>query len=83
MRESNHDFRASTDIFPILDTEKVSRNLELNERGEANGTNNRPVKSARALDEVEQQIVAKVEEEKKGSYQLLEDQFATFSDRLR
>lgn len=83
VRESSHDFRASTDIFPILDTEKVSRSLELEERGAANGSNNKPVKSARALDEVEQQIVAKVEEEKKASYQILEDQFHTFSDRLR
>lgn len=83
VRESSHDFRASTDVFPIFETEKVSRSLEVQERGAANGANNRPVKSGRALDEVEQQIVAKVEEEKKVSYQLLEDQFQTFSDRLR
>ncbi|WEX74145.1 hypothetical protein PYH37_001530 [Sinorhizobium numidicum] len=83
IRESNHDFRASTDIFPILDVEKISRSLELHERGTENGAANRPVKSARALDDVEQRIVAKVEEEKKTSYQLLEDQFHTFSDRLR
>ena len=83
VRETNHDFRASTDIFPILDTEKVARSLELAERGATNGAANRPVKSARALNEVEQQIVARVEEEKKVSYQVLEDQFQTFSDRLR
>ncbi|MDP9630319.1 UNVERIFIED_ORG: hypothetical protein J2W85_002393 [Ensifer adhaerens] len=83
VRETNHDFRTTTDIFPTFDIEKVSRTLELPERGTENGTTNRPVKSARALDEVEQRIVARIEEEKKTSYQLLEDQFHAFSDRLR
>ncbi|MEY9097991.1 hypothetical protein ABIA24_000900 [Sinorhizobium fredii] len=82
VRETNHDFKATTDIFPTFDVEKVSRTLELPERGTENGAANRPVKTARALDEVEQRIVAKIEEEKKTSYQLLEDQFHTFSDRL-
>ena len=83
VRDSNHDFRASTDIFPIIDTEKVSKSLELTDRGRDNGKNNKPVKSARSLDDVEQRIVAKVEEEKRTSYQILEDQFHGFSDRLR
>ncbi|AUX78897.1 hypothetical protein [Sinorhizobium fredii] len=83
VRETNHDFRATTDIFPTLDVEKVSRTMELPERGAENGAANRPAKTARALDEVEQRIVAKVEEERKTSYQLLEDQFQTFSERLR
>lgn len=82
VRETNHDFRANTDIFPTFDVGKVSRTLELQERGTENGGANRPAKAARALDEVEQRIIAKVEEEKKTSYQLLEDQFHTFSDRL-
>jgi hypothetical protein len=83
VRESNHDFRASTDIFPIFDTQKVSESLDLVGEGAKNGAQNRPVKSARTLDEVEQQIIAKAEEEKKASYQVLEDQFQTFGERLR
>lgn len=83
VRESNHDFRASTDIFPVHDVEKASHSLELEERGANNGSNNRPVKAAQAFDDIEQQIVAKIEEERKTSYQVVEDQFHTFSDRLR
>lgn len=83
VRESSHDFRASTDVFPIFDIQKTSRSLDLEERGKANGSANKPAKSARALDDVEQQVVSKVEEEKATSYQILEDQFHTFSDRLR
>lgn len=83
VRESSHDFRASTDIFPGFDIQKVSDSLDLVANGQANGAQNRPSKSARAPDEVEQRIIAKIEEEKKTSYQVLEDQFHTFADRLR
>lgn len=83
VRTASHEFRPSTDVFPILDIEKVSHALELSEKGAENGSNNRPEKNAQALDDVEQQIIARIEEERKTSYQTLEDQFHTFSDRLR
>lgn len=81
--EGHHDFKASTDIFPLLDTEKVSSSLELVELGEGNGKANKPPQSARVLDEIEQRVIARVDEEKKTSYQVIEDQFQTFEDRLR
>ncbi|MGO7175378.1 hypothetical protein ACCS91_36795 [Rhizobium ruizarguesonis] len=83
VRQSNHDFRATTDIFPILDPEKVSRTLEIVERGSKNGEENLPVKTAKSLDEVEQRIVATVEEEKKKSHQNFEDEMQRYSERLR
>lgn len=83
VRESNHDFRATTDIFPILDPESVSRTLELAERGSKNGAENLPSKTAKSLDEVEQRIIATVEEEKKKSHQSLEDEMQRYSERLR
>ncbi|EJB02323.1 hypothetical protein Rleg9DRAFT_7359 [Rhizobium leguminosarum bv. trifolii WSM597] len=83
VRESSHDFRASTDIFPLIDIEKMGSTLDLRERGHENGKLNRPVPSAASLDEVEQRIVGRIEEEKASSYQILEDQFQTFEGRLR
>ncbi|MGR9156221.1 hypothetical protein [Rhizobium leguminosarum] len=83
VRQSNHDFRATTDIFPILDPESVSRTLELVERGTRNGAENLPAKTAKALDDVEQRIVATVEEEKKKSHQILEDEMGRYSERLQ
>jgi len=61
----------------------VIGSLDLPGRGQANGARNHPAKSARALDDVEQLIIAKAEEEKKTSYQVVEDHFQTFADRLR
>ncbi|MGO6982524.1 hypothetical protein [Rhizobium leguminosarum] len=83
VRESSHDFRASTDIFPVIDIEKMSSTLELREKGAENGKLNRPAPTAASLDEVEQRVVGRIEEEKATSYQILEDQFQTFEGRLR
>ena len=83
VRESSHDFRASTEVFPTIDTEKMSVTLDLRAKGAETGLTTRPVPAARALDETEQRIVGRIEEEKAASYQLLEDQFQTFEGRLR
>ncbi|UVC08963.1 hypothetical protein IHQ71_28265 [Rhizobium sp. TH2] len=83
VREASHDFRASTDIFPSFNVQQTAKTLELQAHGVKNGTENRPTKAARGLDEVEQRIVSQVEDEKKTSYQTLVDQFNLFSDRIR
>lgn len=83
VRESNHDFRASTEVFPAIDTEKMSATLDIRAKGAENGGLDRPASAARSFDEVEQRIVGRIEEEKATSYQLLEDQFQTFEGRLR
>jgi hypothetical protein len=83
VRESSHDFRASTEIFASLDTDKLVQTLEVREKGAENGKANRPAPSAQSLDEVEQRIVGRIEQEKASAYQVLEDQFQTFDGRLR
>ncbi len=83
VRESSHDFRASTEIFPSLDTDKLVQTLEVREKGTENGRANRPAPSAQSLDEVEQRIVGRIEQEKASAYQVLEDQSQTFDGRLR
>ncbi|MFB2563546.1 hypothetical protein [Rhizobium sp. IMFF44] len=83
VRETSHDFRASTDVFPVVDIEKLGTTLDLKEKGAAAGRQNWPPPDAQSYDETEQRIVAWVEAEKKSSYQILEDQFQTFDSRLR
>ncbi|NTG48744.1 hypothetical protein G6M04_15275 [Agrobacterium rhizogenes] len=83
VRETSHDFRASTDVFPVVDVEKLSTTLSLKEKGATTGRLNRPGPSAQSLDETEQNVVAWIETEKKSSHQVLEDQFQTFDSRLR
>jgi len=83
VRETSHDFRASTDVFPVVDIDKLGSTLDLKEKGAAAGRLNRPGSGAQSFDETEQRIVTWVEAEKKSSYQVLEDQLQTFDSRLR
>lgn len=83
VRESSHDFRSTTNVFPPLDRDKIAADLELRTQGAERGREDEPSALTRSFDEVEQAIVARVEEEKTTSYQVLEDQFQTYDERLR
>lgn len=83
VRASSHDFRSTTNVFPPLDREKIAVDLELRTQGAARGRQDEPPALSQSLDEVEQSIVTRVEEEKLTAYQVLEDQFQTYDERLR
>ncbi len=82
VRESSHDFRVSTEIFPSFDVEKVARDYELEKKGVERGAQGLPPKGQKSFDEVEQSLIDRIEEEKKTAHQIVEDQFQTFADRL-
>ncbi|WP_287338921.1 hypothetical protein [Mesorhizobium sp.] len=82
VRESSHDFNRVAETFPNLDIEKVSKNLELAEKGAERGAANQPPKGAKSRDEVELAIIERIEEEKKSSHQMLEDQLQLYGERL-
>ncbi|TCQ24844.1 hypothetical protein [Rhizobium sp. PP-CC-3G-465] len=83
VRESNHDFRVTTDPFPPLDVEKLERTLELEEKGTRNGEGNQPPDGSRDLDDVERSVVERVESQRDDAYQILEGHLNTFGARLR
>ncbi|MBZ5762405.1 hypothetical protein LAV84_20960 [Rhizobium sp. VS19-DR104.2] len=83
VRDSNHDFRITTDPFPPLDAEKLGKTLEVVRKGTENGTNNKPVQASKELDDVERSIVERVEAQRDDAYQVLEDQLNTYSTRMR
>lgn len=83
VRESNHDFRVTTSPFPPIDTDKLARTLELAKKGAERGSEEKPIKTSRDLDDVEKTVVESVEAERDEAFQTLEDQFHTFSTRMR
>ena len=83
LRESSHDFRITTDPFPPLDPEKVSRSMEIAHKAAENGKANLPASGARDLDDVERAIIERVESQRDDSFQILQDQLHTYSTRLR
>lgn len=82
LRESNHDFRASTQLFSSLDVAKIDRDMDLAGRGKQRGEVNQPPKAAKILDDVEHAIVERVEDEKKAAHHTLEDNLQLLSGRL-
>lgn len=83
LRDTNHDFRITTNPFPPLDPEKLERSLDVDAKGTDNGKKDIPPASAKDFDEVERTIVERVESQRDDSYQIMEDQLSTFSTRLR
>jgi hypothetical protein len=81
-RESSHDYVVNTEIFPSLDVERVTRDMQLAEEGEARGAQNQPSKSAKSLDDFELSIVGKIQDAKNAAHHNLEDQLHLFTERL-
>lgn len=78
----HHDYRASTDMFPSLNVEKLAKEMELAELGEKRGREEQPAKTSRTFDDVENSIIEYVQEEKKKSHQKLEDSLHLYSRRV-
>lgn len=82
VRETSHDFRVSTQVFPSVDVERLAKTLDLVNHAKTNGEENRPATEPDVLDEVEAKVIETVEADKQAAHQLLEDQFQVFADRL-
>lgn len=83
LRDTNHDFRITTNPFPPLDPEKLTRTLDLEAKGQKTGKENLPPTAAKDYDEIERKIVETVESQRDDSYQIMEDQLSTYATRLR
>ncbi|WP_312403760.1 hypothetical protein [Rhizobium sp.] len=82
LKEVNHDFKATTEIFPPLDVEKVSKELKLATIAEERGHSDLPQSASRERDDIEIDIINTVEAAKSTAYNNLEDQLQLFKDRL-
>ncbi|WP_373413870.1 hypothetical protein [Ensifer aridi] len=82
LRESNHDFKATTEIFPPLDVEKVAKELRLATLAEERGKQDLPLSTAKDRDDVEIDVINRIEEAKATAYHNLEDHLQLFKGRL-
>ncbi|MDJ1465969.1 hypothetical protein [Nitratireductor sp. GZWM139] len=78
----HHDYRASTDMFPSLNVDKIAKEMELAELGEKRGSEEQPPKTAKAFDDVESSIIEYVQEAKRTSHQKLEDRLHLYARRV-
>lgn len=77
-----HDKRASIETFADIDISHVSSDLKLDELGKARGEKEEPKHGSSLPDEIETQIVERVEAEKKKAHSVLEDEMRSYSERL-
>jgi len=81
--EARDDYVRSTIRFMELDRERIKKRLNLEAEGRKRGKQDQPATENESLDDVEQQIVATIDSEKKLSHQKFIDHLKTYGDRIR
>lgn len=77
-----HNYREGPDYFPQLDTAVTKKRLKLDERGQERGRQNLPCTDAKALDDVEQNIVTLIQSESQTSLDKVLGHLRTYQDRI-
>lgn len=77
-----HQYRPATTVFLDLNVDRVADDLQLVARGRERGSQNRPPADAQTHDDVEHQIVERVEAHKQDSHTLYLDHLHTYDDRV-
>src|SRR5580692_10555361 len=77
-----HQYRPATTVFLDLNVDRVADELRLGARGKERGSQNRPTADAQTLDDVEHQIVERIEAHKQAANSIYLDQVHTYDDRV-
>lgn len=77
-----HDYRPATEIFLDINVNRVADTLKLTQRGQERGSKNRPLSDTRTLDEVEHQILERIDGHKQDAHSIYLDQLQTYDHRL-
>jgi hypothetical protein len=77
-----HQYRPATTVFLDLNVNRVADDLQLVPRGRERGSQNRPAADSQTLDDVEHQIVERVEAHKQDSHTIYLDHLHTYDDRV-
>ncbi len=80
--QPHHDYRPSTHIFVDLNVDRVADEMQLAQRGAERGAIDRPPSEAQTLDDVEHQIVERIEAHKQDTHAIYLEQLHTYGDRL-
>jgi hypothetical protein len=77
-----HDYRPATEIFLDLNVDRIADTLRLAQRGRERGVQNRPPADAQTLDDVEHQILERIDRHKQDAHSLYLDHLQTYDHRL-
>jgi hypothetical protein len=82
LRQPTHHYRPATTIFLDLNVDRIADEMRLAARGAERGAENRPTPDAQTLDDVEHQIVERIEAHKQDSHTLYLDHMHTYDERV-
>jgi hypothetical protein len=77
-----HQYRPATTVFLDLNVDRVADELRLVARGKERGSQNRPTADAQTLDDIEHQIVERIEAHKQTANSIFLDHVHTYDDRV-
>jgi hypothetical protein len=80
--QPSHDYRPATEVFLDLNVSRIADTLRLAQRGHERGTQNRPPTDAQTLDDVEHQILERIDSHKQDAHSLYLDHLQTYDHRL-
>jgi hypothetical protein len=82
LNQPTHQYRPATTIFLDLNVDRVAGEMRLAERGTERGKQNRPTTDAQTLDDVEHQVVERIEAHKQDAHTLYLDHLHTYDERV-
>lgn len=82
LTEPWHDYKPSTELFLDLNVDRVAEDLQLVRLASERGAEDRPGKDAQSLDDVEHQIVERIETHKQHAHSLYLEQLHLYDQRL-
>jgi hypothetical protein len=82
LRQPTHHYRPATTIFLDLNVDRIADEMQLAARGTERGAQNRPTSDAQTLDDVEHQIVERIEAHKHDSHTIYLDHLHTYDERV-
>lgn len=82
LSQPTHSYRPATTIFLDLNVDRVADEMKLVAKGMERGAQNRPTSQSQTLDDVEHQIIEKIEAHKQDSHTLYLDHLHTYDERV-
>ncbi|WP_426433992.1 hypothetical protein [Bradyrhizobium genosp. P] len=82
LNQPTHSYRPATTVFLDLNVDRVGEQLQLAARGSERGSQNRPTADGQTLDDVEHQVVERIEAHKQDSHSIYLDQLHIYDERI-
>ena len=82
INQPQHPYRPATTVFIDVNVDRLADELRLVARGTERGAQNRPTPDAQTMDDVEHQIVEKLESHKQIAHNLYLDHLHTYDERV-